>query len=522
MLAIERWTRGKLIFDDMCVEGDMAIDDSVRNEELFIGLIAPIGVNLVSVCQALKKGFTSVGYSTELLRLTDKLPGTKTESDGLFERYESLIKVGNELRRDTVADIFAHIAIQEIFAKRTRDNWSVEDRRATIIRQFKRPEEIDLLKKIYGGNMLFISCHAPRSARIKYFVDKFTSESRASSRTHYEARALELIAKDEHEADDPNGQRLLDTYSKADFVLDCSSPQALSASAERFIEAFFGYPFISPTRDEYGAHMAHSASLRSADLSRQVGAAIFRDTGEVVALGCNEVPKFGGGTYWTDDLGDARDFRIGHDSNAKIKDDLVNDTLVLLKAAGWTPPSNPVQDPLSDGMIQDLLEFGRVIHAEMNAICDASRFGRSTAGATLYCTTLPCHMCSRHIVASGIHRVVYLQPYHKSLARELYPDSIAFEDSDERSSKRVVFSSFTGVTPIAFQTVFNKGKRKDKAGVAVDWIQSEAKLITEGTTEYLNLETVALSQFATQTISGPHQPRAAQTTSASSSIDPIT
>jgi len=485
----------------------MAVEGTVRNTELFVGLIAPIGVNLTSVCQALKKGFTSVAYSTELIRLTDKLSGAKPESDGLFERYESLISAGNDLRRETVADVFAYLAIQELFAKRQNENWKVDDRRVTILRQFKRPEEIDLLKNVYGNNIIFLSCHAPRATRIKYFVDKFTSESRAGSRTYYESRALELIAKDEHEADDPNGQRLLDTYSKADFVLDCSSPQALSASVERFVEAFFGYPFISPSHDEYGAHMAHSASLRSADLSRQVGAAIFRETGEVVALGCNEVPKFGGGTYWTDDPGDARDFRIGHDSNAKIKADLVNDTLVLLKAAGWTPPADPVKDPLSDGMIQDLLEFGRVIHAEMNAICDASRFGRSTAGATLYCTTLPCHMCSRHIVASGIHRVVYLQPYHKSLARELYPDSIAFDDGDERSSKRVAFSSFTGVTPIAFQTVFSKGKRKDKAGASLDWVQSEAEPITSGTTDYLALEAVALGQFARQTVAGPHLPR---------------
>jgi cytidine deaminase len=321
------------------------------------------------------------------------------------------------------------------------------------------------------------------------------SESRTGSRTHYEAQALELIAKDEHEASDPNGQRLLDTYAMADFVVDASTAQTLSDSAERFVEAFFGYPFISPTRDEYGAFVAHSASLRSADLSRQVGAAVFGPSGEIVALGCNEVPKAGGGTYWTGDPSDSRDFRLGHDSNAKIKNDMINDALIHLRAAGWKPPVSNTDEALEGAMIQDLLEYGRVIHAEMNAICDAGRFGRSTARSVLYCTTLPCHICSRHIVAAGVERVVYLQPYHKSLARELYPDSIAFDDSDGQPRGRVIFSNFSGVTPNAFQKVFAKGRRKDSRGTAAEWIMTKAVPITLGSTEYLQMEKVALDQF---------------------------
>jgi deoxycytidylate deaminase len=42
----------------------------------------------------------------------------------------------------------------------------------------------------------------------------------------------------------------------------------------------------------------------------------------------------------------------------------------------------------------DILEFGRVIHAEMSAISDAARLGRATKDATLFCTTFPCHICA--------------------------------------------------------------------------------------------------------------------------------
>lgn len=473
----------------------MPIDEPVTNNELFIGLIAPLGVDLEAVAHALDRALHTVSYQTDQIRLTDTLGTEPRPEEGLFEKYTRLINTGNELRGDYVPDVFSYLAIQAIVRNRLQKGNSVSDRRATVIRQLKRVEEVELLRSVYGSNIIFLSCFAPRAVRVKYFADKFSSEDRSKSRTLNEARALELISKDEHEADDPNGQRLLETYAKGDFVVDCSTPQALTKTMERFIQAFFGYPFISPTHDEYGAFMAHSASLRSADLSRQVGAAIFQPSGEVISLGCNEVPKFGGGTYWTDDVNDARDFQIGLDSNARLKTDMVRDTVQHLIGAGWQPPAAKADgSELADAMINDILEFGRVIHAEMNALCDASRFGRATGGATLYCTTFPCHMCSRHIVAAGIIRVVYLEPYHKSLTRELYPDSIAFDDGAEVGIRKVIFASYSGVTPIAFQRVFAKRRRKDRDGKAAEWAPERTRPITLSTTEYLNLEQVALAQ----------------------------
>lgn len=46
------------------------------------------------------------------------------------------------------------------------------------------------------------------------------------------------------------------------------------------------------------------------------------------------------------------------------------------------------------------------IHAEMNAILHCARLGRSTVGATLVVTTLPCHNCAKMIVQAGIVEVV--------------------------------------------------------------------------------------------------------------------
>jgi Deoxycytidylate deaminase len=57
-----------------------------------------------------------------------------------------------------------------------------------------------------------------------------------------------------------------------------------------------------------------------------------------------------------------------------------------------------------------LMEDGRCIrtlHAEQNALMQAALHGVSTAGATLYGTCRPCHVCARMVVAAGITRVVF-------------------------------------------------------------------------------------------------------------------
>ena len=85
-------------------------------------------------------------------------------------------------------------------------------------------------------------------------------------------------------------------------------------------------------------YAAKSAALRSLDLSRQVGAAIFTPNSEIIAIGCNEVPKAGGGTYWTKDTDDARDYTLEHDENDRMRRVLLADVVRRLMDAGLLNP----------------------------------------------------------------------------------------------------------------------------------------------------------------------------------------
>jgi len=143
----------------------------------------------------------------------------------------------------------------------------------------------------------------------------------------------------------------------------------------------------------------------------------------------------------------------------------------------------------------DLLEFGRIIHAEMSAITDAARLGIEIKNSTLYCTTFPCHICAKHIVAAGLDKVVFLEPYPKSYARELHSDSIEIEGSEETS--KVKFIPFMGISPLRYRDFFEKGRRKDKGtGKIIRWARGIGVPIVEiYHPVYIDLETIVSSEL---------------------------
>jgi dCMP deaminase len=64
-------------------------------------------------------------------------------------------------------------------------------------------------------------------------------------------------------------------------------------------------------------------------------------------------------------------------------------------------------------------ELCRGLHAEMNALLQAAIHGVRVAGATLYCTSSPCALCSKMLINVGIERIYIDGEYPDELAREL-------------------------------------------------------------------------------------------------------
>jgi deoxycytidylate deaminase len=149
---------------------------------------------------------------------------------------------------------------------------------------------------------------------------------------------------------------------------------------------------------------------------------------------------------------------------------------------------------LRDAQLMDLLEFGRMIHAEMSAICDAARLGKGVKEATLFTTTFPCHLCAKHIVASGIKKVVFIEPFPKSYAEQLHGDAIVIGKSSDPN--RVVFEPFIGIAPLRYRELFEGGRRKNDAGDFEQWKEKEPQPIIKYTVAtYINNETAVVKAF---------------------------
>lgn len=136
-----------------------------------------------------------------------------------------------------------------------------------------------------------------------------------------------------------------------------------------------------PSWDQYFIDITHLVATRSTCLRRQVGALLVKDR-NILATGYNGTPS---GVSHCDEVGCLRD---------------------RLKV-----PSG------------ERHELCRGLHAEQNAIIQAARHGVNIDGSTLYCTTMPCIICTKMLINAGIRRVVFEEGYADELAREMVAEA---------------------------------------------------------------------------------------------------
>jgi dCMP deaminase len=138
---------------------------------------------------------------------------------------------------------------------------------------------------------------------------------------------------------------------------------------------------LRPSWDQYFIEMTNVAQKRSTCLRRQVGALIVKNN-HILATGYNGVPS---GITHCEFTGCLRQ-----------------------------------QLKVPSGQRHELC---RGLHAEQNAILQAAYHGVSINGATLYCNTKPCSICTKMIINAGIVRIVYEMYYEDQLADSLLAET---------------------------------------------------------------------------------------------------
>lgn len=136
-----------------------------------------------------------------------------------------------------------------------------------------------------------------------------------------------------------------------------------------------------PSWDQYFMDITSLVATRSSCMRRQVGALLVKDR-NILATGYNGVPS---GITHCNAVGCLRE---------------------RLKV-----PSG------------ERHELCRGLHAEQNAIIQAAKHGTNIDGATLYCTTMPCIICTKMLINAGISRVIYGEGYADELAREMITEA---------------------------------------------------------------------------------------------------
>lgn len=137
------------------------------------------------------------------------------------------------------------------------------------------------MRKIYGKQFILVSAYGSEESRRSAIETKLKRSLPLNTPDFViNCHAEELLHRDQSEGSEKTGQHLRDTFHLADVFVDGITKSSMQATINRFVHAFFGRTDVAPTKAEYGIYAAKSASLRSTDLSRQVGAAIFSREGK--------------------------------------------------------------------------------------------------------------------------------------------------------------------------------------------------------------------------------------------------
>lgn len=481
-------------------------------EELIIGICSPIGSLKEKVLEEIKdillKEYKYKEVKTiKLSKFIDlreeediyenELPNIPENSSKIFNDYFHKINKGNAIRRNSNNARLAELAIEEIHLDRIKqakneigkdkhpEATDYKSRRICyIIDSIKTKEELSLLKNVYSENFFSISIFSSLEDRRYNLNDDGFSNKEIE----------EIIEIDDRQTED-FGQNVRDVFIEGDYFLRVSldSIPKVESKIKRFFHLVFETKIITPTIEEMAMYNAKAAAGNSSCLSRQVGACIVDENNNIISVGWNDVPKFGGNLYTANSSVDNRCFNLGYCSNDKHKRIVVNDVIDSILEI---PEFKKILEDNSfnreilekkiakNSKVKDLIEFSRSVHAEMHAIIQgALTTGDKLLNSRLFCTTYPCHNCARHIIAAGIKEVYYIEPYVKSLCLSLHNDAMS---ESEESTNKVKILIFDGVSPNRYLSFFTNFAERKEDGLIIKKDLEVAKPKTSKTLQALS------------------------------------
>lgn len=471
------------------------------SNELVFGVVGPVGSGTSEIAKALKQLLEQKQYTATIIKARDIITAWAQEKGkpipvaSKMEQVVALQDAGDEMRKSDSGAIAVKF-IEAIRSERARQKGedvladiAIEPdgkKRAYILDSLRNPAEAILLRRVYEEAFSLIAIVCEEDARKLRLTKKFDDAGQA---------AIEKFMERDEKAEVKFGQQVADTFHLADFFIDNTPDRILIGvgglqkanpnwtvmdELGRLVDLLGHARIVRPRANETAMYHAYGARMRSACLSRQVGAAIVDKQGNVVATGTNEVPRAGGGVYGGVFLSGAEaDPKPDHDHrcfahgnycrNNREQNDIIAELFKTVPEFKGIQVTDELIKSVRKSRIGQLIEFSRSVHAEMDALLSAARQSTSPQGCRLFVTTFPCHSCARHIVAAGIDEVQFIEPYLKSRAIPLHGDAITTsrdgwippslpKQPGDDSPGQVLFRPFTGVAPRLYRRAFYKDR----------------------------------------------------------------
>ncbi|MBT3864437.1 AAA family ATPase [Candidatus Peregrinibacteria bacterium] len=312
---------------------------------------------------AIAKKLETLGY--RYISLSDMI---REEADkrGVEHSRGNLQDIGNELRNTHGPGVFG-LRVRE---KIEGEEGALFGTGKWIIDGVRNPSEATEIKRIPNSKLLAVTASLPT------ITERIRSRKRPGEENITKEEVFERLKKESGVGEDETGQQVQKCLDVSEFlIINEGSLEELDKKLDHFVKSTTGAE--RPTFDEVFMEVSYTWAKRATCCRRKVGAVIAKDKQQLTA-GYNGAPR---GVPHCAEVGCIREkLNVPSGKNA---------------------------------------ELCRGTHAEQNAITQAAKFGISIDGATLYCNTFPCVICTKMILNSGIVKVIYDCDYDDPLSKEI-------------------------------------------------------------------------------------------------------
>ena len=298
---------------------------AARSNELVFAVVGHAGSGTSEVANTLAKRLEEMGVDTHVLKARSVIAAWATANGKMQPKdtasgEKKLLSdvvyfqdLGDEMRSQKIGGEADHTAVAKGLVKAIRQarakalNQQYEagkliepdgKPRTYILDSIRHPAEVELLRAIYGSAFTLIGVVCEENRRMARLMDKFSEDA---------GRVQEFMERDANDKE-KHGQHVGDAFHLSDFFLDNSENRAdekgdankhwdINDQLSRLVKLVKRSALLRPTVEETAMYHAHAAKMKSACLSRQVGAAVIDFRSNLISTGTNEAPKGGGGLY---------------------------------------------------------------------------------------------------------------------------------------------------------------------------------------------------------------------------------